>query len=229
MEAVQTTEQSAKNTPSFETVWAILQEVAQSQKETARRQEETDRIIKEEAARRQEEIDHIMKETARRQDEAAREKEKTDREMKEYNKRFGEFTRRFGEVVEYMIAPNLVEKFRELGYEFLKCNSGTRVKDFINNIHFEIDVMLENGEKALMVEVKTKLTTENVKDHIERIEKMRKYADLHGDKRSFLGAVASVVMDSNVKEYSLKQGLFVIEPSGESFNITLPNNAPKEW
>ena len=31
------------------------------------------------------------------------------------------------------------------------------------------------------------------KDHIERLEKMRKYADLHGDKRVFLGAVAGVV------------------------------------
>ena len=81
----------------------------------------------------------------------------------------------------------------------------------------------------MLVEVKTKLTTEDVKEHIKRIEKIRKYADLHGDKRIFLGAVAGVVMTSNVKRYALKQGFYVIEPSGETFNITPPSGKPKEW
>jgi hypothetical protein len=223
MEAAQTA-----NPPSFETVWAILdrvgkkqEELAESQKETARQMKETDLQIKE-TARRQEETDRQIKETARRQEETAR-------QMEEYNKRFGEFTNRFGEVVEYMIAPNLCDKFTEFGFIFQKASSGTRVKDHENGIFFEIDVMLENGDKAMLVEVKTKLTTEDVKAHIARIEKMRKYADLHGDKRAFLGAAAGVVMTSNVKEYALEQGLYVIEPSGETFNITPPNGQPKEW
>ena len=58
---------------------------------------------------------------------------------------------------------------------------------------------------------------------------MRRYADLHGDKRTFLGAVAGVVIADNVKEYALKQGFFVVEPSGETFNIIQPDNKPKEW
>jgi hypothetical protein len=36
-------------------------------------------------------------------------------------------------------------------------------------------------------------------------------------------------MTSNVKEYALRQGFFVVEPSGETFTITPPNNKPKEW
>ena len=171
----------------------------------------------------------MNKETAQSQKETDRKMKETDRQMKEYNKRFGDFTNRFGEVVEYMIAPNLREKFSELGYVFLRTSSGTRVNDHINNIHFEIDVFLENGEIALMVEVKTKLTTEFIKDHIERLGKMRRYADLHNDKRTFLGAVAGVVITPNVKKYALKQGLFVVEPSGETFNITTLDGKPKEW
>ena len=181
------------NAPSFETVWAALQETTRGIEELKESQKET------------------------------------DRQIKEYNRRFGEFTNRFGEVVEYMIAPNLCEKFRELGVNFPQSHSGTRVDDHENNIHFEIDVKLENGEKAMLVEVKTKLTTEDVKDHIKRLEKMRKYADLHGDKRSFLGAVAGVVMTTNVKDFALEQGFFVIEPSGETFYITPPKGTPKEW
>jgi len=181
MEATQTA-----NPPSFETVWAILQENAQGMKE----------------------LREIQKENAHQ---------------------IGKLSSRMGEVVEHMVAPNLREKFRELGYDFPKANPNSDVSDRKNNIHLEIDVMLENGDKAMLVEVKTKPTTEDVQDHIKRLEKMRVYADLHGEKRTFLGAVAGVVMSDNVKEYILKQGFFVIEPSGETFNIIPPNNKPKEW
>ena len=58
---------------------------------------------------------------------------------------------------------------------------------------------------------------------------MRKYADLHGDKRAFFGAVAGVIIPQNDREFALSQGLYVIEPSGESFNITPPFGKPKEW
>jgi len=177
----------------------------------------------------QKETSRHIEETGRHIEETDRQIEKTSRQMEEYNKRFGDFTRRFGEVVEYMIAPNLCEKFAEFNLNFQKSNSGTRVKDYENKIFFEVDVMLENSDKAMLVEVKTKLTTEDVNDHIARLEKMRNYADLHGDKRSFLGSVAGVVITPNVKDYALAQGLFVVEPSGESFNITPPNNKPKEW
>ena len=188
MEAVQTA-----NPPSFESVWAILQENAQGMKE----------------------LREIQKETARQM-------QKTDSEL-------GKLSKRMGEVVEFMVAPNLCEKFREFGFNFSQSNQNTIVSDKANKISFEIDVKLENYRKAMLVEVKTKPTTEDVKDHIKRLEKMRKYADLHGDKRTFLGAVAGVVITDNVKKYVLKQGFFVIEPSGEGFNITSPKGQPKEW
>jgi hypothetical protein len=161
------------------------------------------------------ETKQILKENAKQQKE-------TDREL-------GRLSRRMGEVVEHMVAPNLRKKFRELGYDFPQANTNSDVSDSTNKIYLEIDVKLENGDKVMLVEVKTKPTAKDVKDHIKRLEKMRKYADLHGDKRTFLGAVAGAVMTDNVKEYVLKQGFFAIEPSGETFNIISPNNKPKEW
>ncbi|MDR0456749.1 MAG: hypothetical protein LBH20_08725, partial [Treponema sp.] len=141
----------------------------------------------------------------------------------------GKFTTLFGEMTEYMVAPKLREKFIEFGLDFPKANSNTRVNDRVNKISFEVDVMLENGDKAMLVEVKTQLTVERINKHIERLEKMRKYADLHGDKRAFLGAVAGVVVTDEAREYALSQGFYLIEPSGENFNITPPNGKPKEW
>jgi len=155
--------------------------------------------------------------------------EETARQIKEVNQRFGDYSNRLGEIAEYMIAPNLREKFNELGFCFQKTSKNTEVSDRQNDIFFEIDFFLENYNTAMLVEVKTKLTAEHIKDHIERLEKMRKYADLHNDKRTFLGAVAGVVIPENIKENALKQGFFVLEPSGETFNITPPYNKPKEW
>jgi len=168
-----------------------------------------------------------------RQEETARQikesQQETARQIKDINKRFGEYSNRLGEISEYMIAPNLVEKFNELGFNFQKTSKNTKVADHQNNIFFEIDYFLENYNNAMLVEVKTKLISDHVEAHIERLEKMRKYADLHEDKRSFLGAVASVVIPDDIKELALGYGLFIIEPSGETFKITSPDGKPKEW
>jgi hypothetical protein len=208
---------------TFEKVWAAMQESSQKfDREMKESTQKFDREMKESSQR----FDREMKEMRAEND---RQRAENDRQMKEYNRRFGDFTRRFGEVVEYMIAPNLCKKFAEFEFVFQKSTSGTSFSDNNNDIHFEVDVMLENGEKAMLVEVKTKPLTEDVREHIVRLKKMRKYADLHGDKRTFLGAVAGVVMSKYVKSYVLKQGFFAIEPSGETFNITSPSNNPKEW
>jgi hypothetical protein len=221
MEAVQTQTAYPKGL-DFEQVWAALKETDRIVKENA---EQLNRQMKENA----EQLKLQMKETDRRMKETDRQMKETDRQMKETDRRLGKLSNRFGEIVEHMVAPNLREKFKELGLTFPKVNLNSDVRDYENNIFLEADVMLENGEKALLAEVKTTLTTEDVKDHIKRLEKMRTYANLHGDKRAFLGAVAGVVMTPIVKEYALGQGLYVIEPSGETFNITPPHGNPKEW
>jgi len=195
------------NPPSFESVWAILDRVSKDQKEFSKDQ----------------------KELRKDQKELTKSQKETDRIVKANAYEIGKLSKRMGEVVEFMVAPNLCKKFMEFGFNFSQSNQNTVVSDRANKISFEIDVKLENYSKAMLVEVKTKPTTKDVKDHVKRLEKMRKYADLHGDKRTFLGAVAGAVMTDNVKEYVLKQGFFAIEPSGETFKIIPPNNEPKEW
>ena len=209
----------------FQQVWAALQETKQILRENAerfdRQQEKTDQQLKE--------TDRIVKKNAKQLKETDRQMKETGRQMKETDRRLGKLGNRFGDVIEYMVAPNLQKKFYKLGFNFHKANFPSKFRDYDNNIFFEVDIMLENGDKAMLVEVKSKPSTEDVQDHIVRLEKMRKYADLHGDKRTFLGAVAGVVVTENVRDYALKQGFFVIEPSGETFNIIPPNNKPKEW
>ena len=195
MEAIQTRVKK----PSFETVWAALQEVAAMQKENAERQKETERQ---------------MKESSKRLD-----------------KQLGKLGNRFGEMVEYMVVPNLLKKFKKLGFVFDKAYQQTNIEDEKNNIFTEIDITLENGDKVMIVEVKSKPKTEDISEHVERMQKVRAHADLHGDRRKFLGAVAGMVFNNNEKEFALKCGFYVIEPSGETFKITAPDGiySAHEW
>jgi predicted nuclease of restriction endonuclease-like RecB superfamily len=160
----------------------------------------------------------------RKQDAAEWKESKED-----FNRRLGALTNLFGDFTEAMLAPKLCEEFTEFGLDFSKASRNIEIKDTVNNISMEVDFLLENGDKAVLVEVKTKLTVERVNKHIERLEKMRRYADLRGDKRAFLGAVAGVIVTDEAKDYALDRGFYLIEPSGENLNITPPNGKPKEW
>ncbi|MDR2501554.1 MAG: hypothetical protein LBD37_10850 [Treponema sp.] len=129
--------------------------------------------------------------------------EATERQMKATGKRIGELTNRFGGMVEYMVLPNLVTKFEKLGFTFTKANR-TEIKDKEHHIFLEVDALLENGGKVMAVEIKTKPSIEDIHDHSERMEKQRQYADLHGDKRVYLGAMTGVVFSNSEKIYALK-------------------------
>jgi hypothetical protein len=177
----------------------------------------------------------ILRENAETQRKNAEEWEETKRQMKEsaarLDQQLGKLGGRLGDMVEHMVAPNLVEKFGELGVVFEKEHLNTRIKDKKNNIFAQADITLENSEKVMIVEVKTKLTTEDITDHIKRMGKMRVYADKHGDKRKYLGAVAAMVMTDNEKDFAFKNGFYVLEPSGETFTIAAPEGiySVREW
>ncbi len=175
----------------------------------------------------------ILQEVGKKQEEYARELEESkrefDRQTKEYNKRFGDFTNHFGELIESLVAPNLLKKFSQMGLNFENIYPNAKVSNKKHNLAIEIDILLEDGDKAMLVEVKTSLETKDVKKHITRLEKMRMIADFKGDKRTFLGTVAGIAITSEAKNYALEQGFYVIEPSGETFDIISPEIKPKEW
>jgi hypothetical protein len=132
--------------------------------------------------------------------------------------------------VEELIVPNLPDKFNAFGYTFGKVAPNVRYRDAQGQIIVEVDILLENGDVALAVEVKTNLTTNDVKDHVTRMEKLRRYDDEHGDKRRLLGAVAGAIASEEAKSFAVKNGFFVLEQSGDMIRISVPEGfTPKEW
>ena len=213
---------------TFEKVWAMFQETDRKAQETRM---EIDRKIAEERAEERKKMDRLMAETRQIVRENARSFKETDRIVREVSQQMGGLNNTFGKVVEHMVAPKLREKFHEAGLIFQRTSTEIKFEDTTNDIFFEVDVMLENSSTAMLVETKAKARIKDVKRHIERLEKMRAYADLHGDGRKFLGAFAGAVMNKDVRERAHESGFYVLVPSGDTFNI-LPspgNFKPREW
>ncbi|MDR0448513.1 MAG: hypothetical protein LBH07_07575 [Treponema sp.] len=82
----------------------------------------------------------------------------------------------------------------------------------------------------MVVEVKAKPIRKDVKDHINRIEILRRRADTRNDKRKFQGAIAGAIMINTVRDYTHKAGYYVIEQTGDTVKITIPEGfTPREW
>jgi hypothetical protein len=163
------------------------------------------------------ELQELHKETEKTLHELGLSHQETEKTL---NKAIGGLSNTLGSLVEHIMTPGLPGKFRQFGFTFDKT---TTVKWAVEgNVYTEIDGLLENGSQAMVVEVKTTLRRVDIDDHLERMEKVRKYADDHGDKREFLGSIAATIADKDTKEYALSKGFFVIEPSGEDVKITKP-------
>jgi hypothetical protein len=150
--------------------------------------------------------------------------------MKETDRKISSLGSRLGELVEEIIFPNIVEKFNKLGYAFGRAGPRVSYRDSQGQYLAEVDILLENGDAALAVEVKTHLTHNDVREHTQRMAKLRRYADEHGDKRKLLGAVAGGIASEEVKDFAVKSGFFVLEQSGDTVRISVPEDfKPREW
>ena len=146
------------------------------------------------------------------------------------NRAMGRLGHRIGDFIEEMIEPNLTTGFKALGFTLHKISQSV---EYWHNgeILTEVDAIMEDGDKVMAIEVKSKPLFEDVKYHIERMSKLRIYADSKGDKRKYMGAVAGMVFDEKVREFALKSGFYVIAPAGNTFNIVAPEGEykPREW
>ena len=80
------------------------------------------------------------------------------------------------------------------------------------------------------MEVKSKPKRADIADFERRLEVLRKYKDKHHDERRIRGAIAGAVFDDSVKRAVLKAGFYVIEQTGDTVKINVPEDfKPKEW
>ena len=187
-------------------VWQLLGELIKSQKET----------------------EQLFKEQSRESDRHFRE---TERLIKEQNQRvdeqLGKLGNRLGEFVEWQVRPAAVRLFQERGIDVVELSSDLSVQKGDDGM--EIDLLVVNGSEAIAIEVKSKLTQTDVDEHLERLDKFKKLLPRY-QSLTILGAVAAMVIPSEVARYAYRQGLFVIAQSGD--NLVILNDQkfkPKAW
>jgi hypothetical protein len=94
----------------------------------------------------------------------------------------------------------------------------------------EADILLINGEYIMIIEVKTVLRVKDVDDHLKRLERIRREAFPSDENRRFIGCVAGAVVDETVKKYAHKKGLYVLEQSGDTLKLDVPDGfTPRMW
>jgi len=147
--------------------------------------------------------------------------EDIDRRMKETDQRVGSLGTRVGQIVENMIYGDIVSQFQKLGYEVSARSQNKEFGKKGTTDSGEIDLLLEDGDVAILIEAKTTLKIDHVREHIDRLEKYRRYVDARGRDTHvrYIGAVAGTVVADNVIHFAHKQGLYVIVQTARDVEI----------
>ena len=196
-----------------EEIWAILHEVSKKHKESALEMEEIRKSFeksREEAERRQREIDQQIKETGEQMKQTDR---RFDRRM---NKLEELFTGQWGKLMESLVEGDLVALLQARGVTVQSTHP--RVRGRRNGEHYEFDILAGNGEEIVVVEVKTTLKVDDVKQFLVKLNKFTEYEPVYRGKQVY-GAVAYLRTEQDSELYSERQGLFVIRATGSSASI----------
>jgi len=199
--------------PTFDDVWRMFQETGrqfqelrEQSKETDRRFQETERLLKEKF---QETANEIMKVN------------------KELNKRIGDLGNRLGGFIEEMVRPAAVRLFRDRGIEVHEVHRDITAERGGEAI--QIDLLVVNDTDTVAIECKSHLSLDDVNEHLERMEKLKRLLPKYAGSR-VLGAVAAMVIPDNVAKYAYRQGLYVIGQTGDHLIIRNDDKfRPKTW
>ena len=175
----------------------------------------------------QEEIWQILHRLAASSEETDRKMQETDRKIKQVTAALGRLGNRLGEFVEEMVRPAVVRLFQERGIAVHQVTGRVYVER--DGDAMEIDMLVVNTTDAILVEAKSELKIDDIKEHLDRLARFKKLCPQYAGFR-VMGAVAAMVVSEDVARYAFRQGLFVLGQSGET--VIIRNDAtfqPKAW
>ena len=223
---------------TIEDVWAALMEDRkqieiireENRKEAERREKEVEQQRKEAEQQRKEHV-KWKKEREKYFKKSDEDYDRIRRLVEENGRQIGGLHRSFGELAEHLVAPNIAERFNELGFKFERfASGGEKFYGEDGKVKTEVDILLENRKYIIAVEVKTRPAEKDIGHHIKRLEILREHWDKHNDSRKILGAIAGAIFPKDIKKAVLEAGLYVLEQSGDTMKIEVPkDSAVREW
>ena len=177
--------------------------------------------------RSQEEADRRFAEADRRAAEAEERLARAEAIAAQANQAVNSLSSRWGRFVENMVAPAALHLFQDRGIAVQEVYQ--RVRSARGNLNLEIDILVVDDDVAVIIEVKSRLTQDNIRQVLRSLERF-KAAFPHYTDYQLYGAVAAIEIDKDVDTYADNQGLFVIQQSGDSVEISNTSDfTPGTW
>jgi hypothetical protein len=197
---------------TLDDIFALFRESEQERREYQRTFRESQQAFEE----RQRAFE-LYRQTAEQEMAKLRETvEQTNKQVAQTNKQVGGLTSRWGEFVENLIKPAAVRLFQEKGIDVHL--TALRVTGQDDKGSIEIDILVENTTEVVAIEVKSHLEVRDVKRFLQTLERFKKAFPKHKSEKLY-GAVAGIKIDERANEYAIQEGLFLIQPAGDSVII----------
>ncbi len=155
----------------------------------------------------------------------------TDEKFKETDKKLNKlerlFTSQWGKLVESLVEGDILALLNKRGIQVtdtVKRRAGRR-----DGVDYEFDIIAINGDEIVIVEVKTTLRPEDIRNFLRKLKQAKNWMPEYADKKVY-GAVAFLSEDAGTAAMAEKNGLFVIRATGDSASIINPEDfVPKVW
>jgi len=217
-------------TPTFDSVWAMMQETDRFIRENARIQKKNERILNKkfaEANRRMQENERILNEkfaeTDRKIQETGRQMQETDRRMRAIQKEMGSWANNHGSFAEEYFFNSFEDgekNFFGERFERIKKNLPTERQNI--EIEDEYDIVMYNCTSIAIIEVKFRAHEDHIPKLIRKAETFKIAFPHYADYNIYLG-LASLSFHPGVEEACITQGIAVIKQVGEAVVINDEN------
>ncbi|MBE9138697.1 hypothetical protein IQ254_16100 [Nodosilinea sp. LEGE 07088] len=205
---------------TLDDIYALFQT---SQAEADRRFAEADRR----AAEAKAEADRRAAEADRRAAEADRSLTELKRLVDHTTRAVDGLTTRWGQFVENLVEPSVLRLFQERGIDVQEVTR--RMRSQRRGAEMEIDIFAIDGDVAVAVEVKSRLSRQDVEYFLGCLGRFKQSFPHYGGYDIY-GAVAGIEIDEGVDRYAYQRGLFVIKQTGDT--VMIANDAtfqPTAW
>ena len=212
---------NAADNISWDELKAMIFGLAEQSKDTDRKMQETDRLIRD--------LRESGRETDRRMQETDQKLRDTDRYIKELGRKIEGIGDKFGYFTEGMALPSME---RMLNERFAMENISPRHRVRRAGREQEYDVLAwANGQVnlAIVVEVKSRVRREAIAQLESQLDMLPQMLPELANK-SRIGILAGVDWDAGVREQAQAAGLYTASIHDEIFALTTPEEfAPKHW
>ena len=158
--------------------------------------------------------------------------QETDRKFQDTDRKLNQleklFTSQWGKLMESLVEGDLVNLLVRRGIPIADITTRLKGKQ-PGGGHYEFDIIAHNGEAVVVVEVKTTLRPDDVKNFLDKLDHLKEWIPRYAHNRIY-GAMAWLTADASAEAMVINRGLFSIRATGDSASIQNdPAFTPQAW